>query len=110
MIDTVMRNLLTNAIKFTEHDGRVTVTVGRNDGWVEIMVRDTGIGIAPENIERIFQPDNKYSRKGTEKERGSGLGLMLCREFVEKHNGTIRVESEPGKGSCFIVTLPCSAS
>ena len=69
------------------------------------MVRDTGIGIAQENISRIFLLDNKYARKGTEKERGSGLGLILCREFVEKHNGTIRVESEPGKGSNFIFTI-----
>jgi signal transduction histidine kinase len=71
-----------------------------------VKVEDTGTGIAKENIPRIFLLDNKYARKGTEKERGSGLGLVLCREFIEKHNGTIRVDSEPGKGSRFTFTLP----
>ncbi len=107
MIDTVLRNLLTNAIKFTETRGRVTVEVMRLTGSVEVMVRDTGVGIAQENIPRLFLLDNKYSRKGTEKEKGSGLGLILCREFIEKHHGTIRVESEPGKGSRFVFVLPC---
>jgi signal transduction histidine kinase/ligand-binding sensor domain-containing protein len=106
MIDTVLRNLLTNAIKFTHPHGRVFVSVQEMDTCIEVMVQDTGIGIAHENISRIFMLDNKYTRKGTEKERGSGLGLILCREFVEKHNGTILVESEPGNGSRFIFTLP----
>jgi signal transduction histidine kinase len=106
MIDTVLRNLLTNAIKFTQQKGVVTVKTEEYEGFFEIMVQDTGIGIEEENTSRIFHLDNKYTRKGTEKERGSGLGLVLCREFVEKHNGTIRVVSEPGKGSSFIFTLP----
>jgi signal transduction histidine kinase/ligand-binding sensor domain-containing protein len=106
MIDTVLRNLLTNAIKFTGQKGEVTLSVQDEDGHVEVIVQDNGIGITPENIPRIFLLDNKYTRKGTEKERGSGLGLILCREFVEKHNGTIQVVSEPGKGSSFIFTLP----
>ncbi|MEI7499072.1 MAG: two-component regulator propeller domain-containing protein [Bacteroidota bacterium] len=106
MIDTVLRNLLTNAIKFTQPQGQITVSVKEKDNHYEVMVQDTGIGIAEENISRIFLLDNKYTRKGTEKERGSGLGLILCREFIEKHNGTIRVESKPGKGSAFIFTLP----
>jgi signal transduction histidine kinase/ligand-binding sensor domain-containing protein len=110
MIDTVLRNLLTNAIKFTEQQGGVSVSVTEQEDQVEVTVRDTGIGIAEENIARIFLLDNKYTRKGTEKERGSGLGLILCREFIEKHNGTIRVESKPGKGSSFIFTLPKQAS
>ena len=106
MIDTVLRNLLTNAIKFTPQQGRVTVSLCVADDRVEVMVQDTGIGIEPENIARIFLLDNKYSRKGTDKERGSGLGLILCQEFIEKHKGTIRVESEPGQGSRFIFALP----
>jgi ligand-binding sensor domain-containing protein/signal transduction histidine kinase len=106
MIDTVLRNLLTNAIKFTQQSGRVTVSVQPREEFYEIMVTDTGIGISREDIPRIFLLDNKYSRKGTEKERGSGLGLILCHEFVEKHNGAIRVDSEPGRGSSFIFTLP----
>ncbi|MEI7724853.1 MAG: two-component regulator propeller domain-containing protein [Bacteroidota bacterium] len=106
MIDTVLRNLLTNAIKFTPQQGAVTVSALEHDHQVEVTVRDTGIGIAPENISRIFLLDNRYSRKGTDKERGSGLGLILCQEFVEKHGGSIHVESEPDKGSSFIFTLP----
>lgn len=106
MIDTILRNLLTNAIKFTKQHGRVTISAYEKDGQIEVLVNDTGTGIAHENVERIFLLDNKFTRKGTEKEGGSGLGLILCREFVEKHNGTIRVESEPGKGSTFIFTLP----
>jgi signal transduction histidine kinase len=107
MIDTVLRNLLTNAIKFTEARGSVTVEVTRMTDRIEVTVRDTGVGIAQENIPRLFLLDNKYSRKGTAKEKGSGLGLILCREFIEKHHGVIRVESEPGKGSRFIFGLPC---
>jgi signal transduction histidine kinase len=106
MIDTILRNLLTNAIKFTQQKGMITVTIEEKNDQYEVMVRDTGIGIEEENISKIFQIDNKYTRKGTEKERGSGLGLALCREFVEKHKGTIRVQSKPGKGSSFIFTLP----
>ncbi len=106
MIDTVLRNLLTNAIKFTPQQGAVIVSAEETTQYIEVTVRDTGIGIAPEHISRIFLLDNRYSRKGTEKERGSGLGLILCQEFVEKHGGTIRVESEPEKGSSFIFTLP----
>ena len=105
MIDTVLRNLITNAIKFTPQQGRITLSALMNESHVEVTVQDTGIGIAPENISKIFLLDNKYVRKGTEKERGSGLGLILCHEFIEKHSGTIRVESEPGKGSSFIFTL-----
>ncbi len=106
MIDTVIRNLLTNAIKFTRQEGKVTVLTLEAGDHIDVSVQDTGIGIAEENISRIFLLDNKYTRKGTEKERGSGLGLILCREFVEKHNGTITVESDPGKGSKFTFTLP----
>lgn len=105
MIDTVLRNLLTNAIKFTSQQGQVTISATEKNSHVEVVVGDNGIGISEENISRIFLLDNKYTRKGTEKERGSGLGLILCREFIEKHNGTIRVESEPGLGSRFIFTL-----
>ena len=106
MIDTVLRNLLTNAIKFTQQHGKVTIIANEIDGHFEVMVQDTGIGIEEANIKKIFLLENKYTRKGTEMERGSGLGLVLCREFIEKNKGTIRVVSEPGKGSTFIFTIP----
>jgi signal transduction histidine kinase len=106
MINTILRNLLTNAIKFTPHDGNVEVYVLQENGWIIIRVCDNGVGITPEIMDKIFRLDSKYTHKGTDQERGSGLGLILCKEFAEKHGGTISVESEPGKGSCFYVKLP----
>ncbi|MCX6278155.1 MAG: ATP-binding protein [Bacteroidetes bacterium] len=106
MINTIMRNLLTNAIKFTPKEGRVSVTVEQHEGFIVISVCDNGIGVTPEIREKIFRLESKYTHKGTDMERGTGLGLILCKEFAEKHGGTILVESEPGKGSCFMVRLP----
>ncbi len=106
MIDTVLRNLLTNAIKFTPQNGQVVISMKETDGYYDLSIKDTGIGIAAENISRIFKIDSKFSTKGTEKETGTGLGLSLCKEFIERHGGNIRVESEPGHGSTFFVALP----
>ncbi|MEI6454788.1 MAG: two-component regulator propeller domain-containing protein [bacterium] len=106
MIDTVLRNLVTNAIKFTPKNGEVIVSMAQVGTECEISVKDNGIGIAPENTKKLFKIHGKYSRKGTDQERGSGLGLILCREFVEKHGGKIWVESTPGVGSTFKFTLP----
>jgi signal transduction histidine kinase len=105
MINTILRNLLTNAIKFTPHEGRVEVSVSCDEDAVLIHVRDSGVGISPEIMEKLFRLDNKYTHKGTDQERGSGLGLILCKEFAEKHNGAITVESTVGSGSCFTVRL-----
>ncbi len=109
MINTILRNLLTNAIKFTPRDGQVAVSIENLLGFVSILVRDNGIGIAPEILSQLFQVELKQTRRGTEKERGTGLGLILCKEFIEKHGGSISIESEPGKGSCFKITLPDNA-
>jgi signal transduction histidine kinase len=106
MIDTILRNLLTNAIKFTPQKGNVRITVFVDGNHTGVAVEDNGIGIPADNLARIFKPDGMFTRKGTEKERGSGLGLMLCHEFIQKHNGSIQVESEPGKGSRFTVLIP----
>ena len=106
MIDTILRNLLTNAIKFTPQNGRIIITAAEMEDYHEITVKDNGVGIAPENISRLFRIDNKYSTKGTDNERGSGLGLVLCKEFIEKHGGKIWVESQQGIGSEFKFTLP----
>jgi signal transduction histidine kinase len=106
MINTILRNLLTNAIKFTPRDGRVTVSAEISAGFVRVCVKDTGIGITPEIRKKIFRLDSKYTHKGTDMERGTGLGLILCKEFAEKHGGSVTVDSEPGKGSCFTVVLP----
>jgi PAS domain S-box-containing protein len=106
MLRTVIRNLISNAIKFTPKHGTVTLDAERKDSKVVISVSDTGIGMTRETIETLFKMESSFSSRGTENERGSGLGLLLCKEFVEKHGGKIWVESEPGKGSRFIFTLP----
>lgn len=106
MIETVIRNLLTNAIKFTPQGGIVSVLAREVDGEVEVSVRDTGVGIPPEKLPQIFSKESKTKTPGTDNESGTGLGLILCKDFVERHGGTIRVESQVGKGSTFRFTIP----
>ncbi len=108
MIKTIMRNLLSNAVKFTHKNGTVEVSAIAGNDQVEISVADTGIGMTKETKERLFRLDANLSTRGTEDEKGTGLGLFLCKEFVEKHGGRIWVESEYGKGSTFRFVLPCS--
>lgn len=109
MLKTIIRNLVSNAIKFTGPAGKVKVQAAQMDNFMEIVVSDTGVGILPEVQEKIFQLDSKFISKGTAEETGTGLGLILCREFVEKHGGKIWVESEVGKGSRFKFTLPLNS-
>lgn len=106
MLGTILRNLLSNAIKFTPHHGKVEVGASIQDRFIEISVTDTGVGIPHENLDKIFRVENKLSTPGTDKEKGSGLGLVLCREFVTMQGGSIWVESKQGKGSTFRFTLP----
>ncbi len=108
MISTVIRNLVTNAIKFTGKGGEVFIESGLTPDkkQVEIRVRDTGCGIPKEIQTRLFSLAGNKSTPGTLNEKGTGLGLILCKEFVEKHHGKIWIESEPGKGSSFIFTIP----
>ncbi len=110
MINSVLQNLISNAIKFTERGGEVTVSTCTYDHTVEISVRDNGVGITPENLEKLFRIDQNLSTPGTEDEEGTGLGLVLCKEMIEKHEGRIWAESEPGRGSAFYFTLPCASS
>lgn len=106
MIDTIVRNLLNNAIKFTAKNGEIIVKLKKKYNKVEVSITDNGIGI-PDNIkEKLFKINGKVSQKGTENENGSGLGLLLCSEFIKIHQGKIWTESEPGKGSTFKFTLP----
>ncbi len=109
MINTVIRNLLLNAVKFTRSGGKITLSARAIGNVVEIAVKDNGIGISPENFKKLFCIDCNMISYGTEGEQGTGLGLILCKEFVEKNAGTIRVESEEGKGSTFTVTIPETA-
>lgn len=106
MINTVLRNLISNAIKFTEQGGSITVECRKDGDMAVVRVIDTGIGIKAEKIDKLFKLDESFTTLGTENEKGTGLGLTLCKEFIEKHNGTIWVESETGKGSSFCFTLP----
>lgn len=106
MIKTVLRNLITNAIKFTYPNGTVHIETQSSENAILFTISDTGIGIEQEHLNKLFRIDSKLSKSGTANESGTGLGLILCKELVDKHNGKIWVESEPGKGSKFKFTIP----
>jgi len=106
MIDTVIRNLLSNAIKFTDTGGNIEVSLNNSQNRLILSVKDNGIGISIENQKKLFRIDTNYTRIGTNDEQGTGLGLILCKEFTDKNNGLISVTSELRKGSTFTVTLP----
>jgi two-component system, sensor histidine kinase and response regulator len=109
MINTVIRNLLLNAVKFTRSGGMILLSARNAGNMVEISVTDNGVGISPENFKKLFCIDCNMISYGTNGEQGTGLGLILCKEFIEKNAGTIRVESEVGLGSTFTISVPESA-
>ncbi len=106
LLKTVLRNLINNAVKFTHRNGMISIGCKKDKEVVEVYVKDTGIGMSNNEKQKIFKIDTVNSKPGTEKEKGSGLGLILCKEFVEKHGGTIWVESQPNQGSIFKFTIP----
>jgi len=106
MISSVIRNLMHNAIKFTHKNGSITTSYEQNNGHIAISISDTGIGIPEENLENLFKIGSKISTYGTENEMGTGLGLILSKEFIEKNNGSIEVISQMGKGTTFTIKLP----
>lgn len=106
MISSVIRNLVSNAIKFTNREGKIEVSSKRLEGFYEIAVKDNGVGIEEQLLDNMFKIDKTSSTKGTSGEKGTGLGLLLCKEFVEKHGGEIRVETRQGNGSYFYFTIP----
>jgi signal transduction histidine kinase len=106
----IMLNLLSNAVKFTPDGGRVVVTARAENGALEVSVRDTGVGIAPEDRDAVFEEFKQVGRDNLKKAEGTGLGLALTKRFVELHGGEIRLESEPGKGSTFSFSLPSAAA
>lgn len=109
MINTVIRNLLSNAIKFTDFGGRVELNaVTINDNYVKIEVKDNGVGMSEDFVKNIFRIDAVKSTPGTNNEQGTGLGLILCKDFVNKNNGRISVESKLGEGTTFTIWLPTS--
>jgi two-component system, sensor histidine kinase and response regulator len=106
MLKTILRNLLSNAIKFTRDGGKINIIAEQTDSHIVISISDNGIGIKSENLSRLFDISQVYTTPGTANEEGTGLGLLLCKEFVEKHGGKIWVKSEYGIGSVFKFTLP----
>lgn len=106
MISTVLRNLISNAVKFTNPGGEIVISAKpKQKEWV-ITIADNGVGIKKETINKLFRIDQSYSTMGTQNEKGTGLGLLLCKEFIEKHNGRIWIESEEGQGSKFHFSVP----
>ncbi|MFK5856153.1 MAG: PAS domain-containing sensor histidine kinase [Bacteroidota bacterium] len=110
MLKAVLRNLISNAIKFTKSGGHISVSAISKQDYVEITISDDGIGMNKEKLKELFDMSAYTTTLGTANEKGSGLGLVLCKEFVEKHDGKIWVESEEGKGSDFKFTLPLNKS
>jgi signal transduction histidine kinase len=108
MLSTILRNLISNAVKFTERGGEISVYYekSKESKHHKVVVKDNGIGMSVEKAKSLFQLDKNQSSEGTDKEKGTGLGLILCKEFIEKHQGKIKVESIEGKGSEFIISLP----
>lgn len=107
--DTIVRNLVNNAIKFTEDGGTITISAETTDGRTHIRVTDNGLGMSPETAANLFNLSESVSTDGTHGEKGTGLGLLLCKDLAQRNDGTIEVESELGKGSTFTLSLPASA-
>jgi signal transduction histidine kinase len=101
MLVTVVRNLLTNAVKFTREGGNVQLKIEQAENKTLVTVEDSGIGMSEEQMQALFQIDRQHAQRGTAGETGSGLGLIVCKEFLEKHNSALHIESEKGKGSRF---------
>jgi len=108
MMTTVIRNLLANAIKFTPHGGRIVVDGKIQHEKIIVSIQDSGIGIEKEVARNLFNPSAEFSTEGTDGEKGTGLGLIICKEFIEKNHGNIWVESEIGKGAAFFICVPAT--
>ncbi|MEW6653234.1 MAG: HAMP domain-containing sensor histidine kinase [Bacteroidota bacterium] len=106
MLSLLLRNIISNAIKFTHINGTIEITAFTEDNMVLVVISDSGVGIAEENIPKLFRIDVQFTTHGTAKESGNGLGLVLCKEIVEKHGGNIWVESQVNNGTQFYFTLP----
>ena len=106
MLNTILRNLISNALKFTPTGGKVIIDASRKEEEVVVLVKDTGTGMGEEDLGKLFRIDVKHISVGTNNERGTGLGLILCKEFIQYHGGNIWVESQPQKGSTFYFSIP----
>ncbi len=108
LFNTTLRNLLSNAVKFTVKHGQIAISTEKKEDEAVVIIHDTGVGIPKENLDKLFHIEFKQSTMGTNKEHGSGLGLIICKEFIEKNGGRIWVESEINRGSKFFFTIPLS--
>ena len=106
MFRLVLRNLISNGIKFTNPNGYIKVSALQNAGSIEVTIEDNGVGIPEEDIGKLFRIDVHHSTQGTKDEMGTGLGLILCKEIIEKHSGNIRIESKVNEGTKIIFSLP----
>jgi len=106
MVNTVIRNLVSNAIKFTYNGGEVCINTYTKGDFIHVSVKDNGVGIAKNDLENVFSIGSNYSTPGTDQESGTGLGLIICKEFIEKNGGVIQVQSEINKGAEFVFSLP----
>jgi signal transduction histidine kinase len=106
MVEFVIRNLLSNAIKFSQRNSLVTITAFSKDDLVNISITDSGIGLSEPKRKKLLEKNTTISRRGTEKEKGTGLGLLISKEFIEKNQGQLQIESVAGKGSVFSFALP----
>ncbi|NWJ49913.1 MAG: hypothetical protein HXX14_03520 [Bacteroidetes bacterium] len=106
MVKTIIRNIVSNAIKFTNTDGEIILSTVERNAVVEMSISDNGMGMSPDILENLFNLDSSHKAKGTNNESGTGLGLILCKEFIERNGGTLSVESMPGNGSTFRITFP----
>jgi signal transduction histidine kinase len=107
MFRSILQNLVSNAIKFTPHGGKsVSISAQPIENMVEVRIQDYGVGMHQDTRELLFVGYNKVSADGTNQEKGTGLGLLLVKDFVTQHGGMIKVESELGKGTCFSFTIP----
>jgi two-component system, sensor histidine kinase and response regulator len=111
MVDTILRNLLSNALKFTPKGGSVTLAAKMGaDSMVEIRVTDTGVGMSQADLDNLFQLGKPHTTAGVHDERGSGLGLIICAELVQKNQGHLHIESQVGQGTTVRFTLPHAAT
>jgi two-component system sensor histidine kinase/response regulator len=106
LMNVVIQNLLTNAIKFTPAGGKIEVNCKIDQIHLITSIRDNGIGMSGEDAEKLFNPNIHFSTSGTGNEKGIGLGMLICKDFMDIHHGEIWVESELGKGSAFFIKLP----
>jgi signal transduction histidine kinase len=104
-IEIIMNNLISNAVKYNKTGGRVDIFIEKKEGWLKITVSDTGIGLKPEDKEKIFDDFVRIKSSQTREVTGSGLGLSIVKKIVDMYHGTIEVQSEPDKGTSFIITL-----